>query len=70
MKVIDVALAPDLQAHGSVFGQPYVRASPQVEPILRRSAVPPVKAVASGDKRLDPPSVFLSEIVGVVGRIE
>jgi hypothetical protein len=68
VKAVDAALFPNFQAQGSVFEHPDVYAAPEIESSLKRCALPEVKAVASGRKRLDPPAAFIAQ--EVVGHID
>jgi hypothetical protein len=63
VKVIDAALFVNFRTQCSVFNEPDVHAAPEVIPILRRGALPIVKAVASGRKRLDPPAASIAKKV-------
>jgi hypothetical protein len=63
VKAIDAALVSNLQTRGDVLDHPEIDAAPEVEPGLRRCALPVVKAVASRQKRLDPPAALIAEEV-------
>jgi hypothetical protein len=68
IEVVDAALVPNLRTKRNVFDQPEIHTAAEVEPGLKRGALPEVKAVASGRKRVHPPAALIAEeMVGPIG---